>query len=74
MGEKSSHEAKAPQSDNDGSEEEFDTHSSYSWVWRFCLLVEDATERLPAGSRRPRIPLFVSGEDAEHLLCLDAKE
>lgn len=73
MEDKHSHEAETPGND-DASEDEFDTHSSSSWVWRFCLLVEDATEKPPTGSRRPRIPLFVSDQDAEHLLCLDAKE
>jgi protection of telomeres protein 1 len=50
-------------------------HSSqnrrWAWEWRFCLLVEDPT---PTCRTQPkeRMKLFVSGQDAVHLLKLDA--
>jgi len=43
-----------------------------SWEWRFCLLVEDA--KPPPGQPRDRIKLFVWGNEAVHLLKIDAVE
>jgi hypothetical protein len=45
---------------------------SMCWEWRFCLLVEDA--KIAPGQPRDRIKLFVRGNDAVHLLKLDAVE
>ncbi|KAL1969704.1 hypothetical protein VTN77DRAFT_8257 [Rasamsonia byssochlamydoides] len=42
-----------------------------SWEWRFCLLVEDA-KPAPPGQPRDRMKLFVWGNEAVHLLRLDA--
>jgi hypothetical protein len=61
-----------------GSDEDLEMAASQSpnsrfrikWEWRFCLLVEDA--KIISGRPAERIKLFISGEDAEHLLRLDA--
>ncbi|EEH44823.2 uncharacterized protein PADG_01112 [Paracoccidioides brasiliensis Pb18] len=43
------------------------------WEWRFCLLVEDAGPGMHynRNAKRERMKLFVTGHDAECLLCLD---
>lgn len=43
------------------------------WVWRFCLLLEDPNPP-PPGQSREFMKCFVSGQDAEYLLRLDATE
>ncbi|KAM5481091.1 hypothetical protein MaudMau93_007261 [Microsporum audouinii] len=52
-----------------------DPDARRKWEWRFCFLVEDGgpnTPPLPRGQTRERMPLFVSGSDAEFLLRMDA--
>ncbi|EEH20413.2 hypothetical protein PABG_02672 [Paracoccidioides brasiliensis Pb03] len=70
-------------SDTDGSmvsdsDEEINSDSARisrrkRWEWRFCLLVEDAGPGMHynRNAKRERMKLFVTGHDAECLLCLD---
>ncbi|OJJ51197.1 hypothetical protein ASPZODRAFT_138304 [Penicilliopsis zonata CBS 506.65] len=53
----------------DETEEEPDNQRK-RWTWRFCLLVESSRPP-PPGEPRARMKLFVSGQDAVHLLQLD---
>ncbi|KAJ5279119.1 hypothetical protein N7478_004491 [Penicillium angulare] len=43
-----------------------------AWDWRFCLLVEGVEPLMSKNQQRERVKIFVSGAEAEHLLCLDA--
>lgn len=43
------------------------------WEWRFCLLLEDPNPP-PPGQPREYMRCFVSGQDAEYFLKLDATE
>ncbi|KAN0069345.1 hypothetical protein V8E54_012360 [Elaphomyces granulatus] len=68
-------------SDSDDNEEDSDSSDPVLsrsrsrrrriWEWRFCLLVEDA-KPAPPSQPKERLKLFVSGNDAVHLLKLDA--
>jgi hypothetical protein len=43
------------------------------WEWRFSLTVEDGRP-VPKGTEKERLELYVSQQDAEYLLKLDAVE
>ncbi|KAF3483262.1 telomere-binding alpha subunit central domain-containing protein [Arthroderma uncinatum] len=60
---------------SDDSDENSPPGARLRWEWRFCLLVEDGgpnIPHLPRGQTRERMPLFVSGSDAEFLLQINA--
>ncbi|KAJ6102254.1 hypothetical protein N7486_004681 [Penicillium sp. IBT 16267x] len=42
-----------------------------TWDWRFCLLVEGVEPLVSKDQPREQMKIFVSGAEAEHLLCLD---
>lgn len=45
-----------------------------TWEWRFCLLVEGIEPVMSKDQPREQMKIFVSGAEAEHLLCLDPTE
>ncbi|KAK2873391.1 hypothetical protein FQN49_002389 [Arthroderma sp. PD_2] len=59
---------------SDESDGNIHSETCRRWEWRFCLLVEDGgpnIPHIPRGQTRERMPLFVSGPDAEFLLQID---
>ncbi|KAJ5629331.1 Telomere end binding protein [Penicillium herquei] len=49
-----------------------DDTESVTWEWRFCLLVEGTEPLISKNQQRQQLKIFVTGAEAEFLLCLDA--